>query len=130
MLLKEYRAISKDIDNDIREVFKKYGLNLDKRTAKVDEFGGTVKYTVTLADANLKDADGKDTTPEREHWKNVATYYGLKPEWLDKTVVFCNGTFTITGLGFWQAQRNVLLKRADGEIFVCSPSDIKARMPA
>lgn len=98
MLLKDYRKISKQVEDDLRAVMKKHGFDLKPFGAKIDERLGVVRMTLECRDVNHKGADGQATTPERERYKEFCVLVGMKPEWLDREIKCGRQTLKVVGL--------------------------------
>jgi hypothetical protein len=115
MDIKTYRTKADAINADLAALFEKHGLKMGKLTASVNESGGTVRYTITAADQNLKDArTGESVTPDHLYYVKSASLYGLKPEWLGQAFASGGRTYTVVGLKNTRARNKVVVRR-DGE---------------
>lgn len=122
MNLKAYRGISAAVSADLASTLAKYGLKMGKMSARVDEFCGTVRYTIEAADVNLKDASGEKTTPEAERYKQFgALLHGLEPEWLGRKLKMGGRTYTVDGMREGRSEKCVTITRDDGKTFVVKP---------
>lgn len=128
MNLKQYRTISGQVNAELKAVFKKYGFDLRKLSARVDETTGVIRWSIEGFDTKHKAANGESTSPERELWKKFATLYDLNPAWLGKAFRFGGKSYTITGLR-QRGKRNVLATR-DGKTYVFAPDDVSVFMQA
>ena len=125
--LAQYRKIAEALNRDLEATFAKHGLKMGKLSAGIDDFAGTVRYTITASDANLKDKDGNATTPEAQHFKRMAELCGLKPEWFG--LPFKNGTrdAKIVGMRLGKSAKSILFEM-DGKTFVMTPEEAKMRI--
>lgn len=127
MMLAAYKKISKALYADLDAVYAKHGFEVSKMSAGVDEFAGTVRLTVTLADSNLKDKSGAPTTPEAERFKHCASMLGMKPEWLGRTFRFGLSAESYTLLGMREGRSEkciVLLRASDKKRLVSQPEGV------
>lgn len=114
MDIKAYRAKAPSISADLAALFQKHGLKMDKLTASVDELGGTVRYSITAADTNLKDESGNAIDADALYYKNMAGMYDLKPEWLGRTFQSGGKIYKVVGLKNTKA-KNCVVILVDGE---------------
>lgn len=90
-LLKEFRA---DVQQALAGFAELHGLVLD--TNNGGTFGDTnYEFKVKFA---VKGENGEVLTQERQDFKQYATSYRLKPEWLGKSFTYQGRSYTITGL--------------------------------
>lgn len=120
MRLSEYKAFSAKMYLDLEVVFKAYGLKVGKLSAAIDEHAGTVRLSVTLNDAMLKDAGGNATTPEAERYKRLAQMFGCKPEWLGRT---SRQGYKLLGMKDTRSAKCMLIQR-DGRTYVATSIDV------
>lgn len=122
MTLDEYRRISKALNAELEATFKKYGLKLNRATARIDPYEGTVGVTIKLQDANLKDKDGNATTADAERFKKLCGLYGMTADALGLVMTVQGRKYEVVGMKDGRAEKNVLGKRDDGKVFVFKPS--------
>jgi len=87
------KTISEDIMEALKAVSLKHGVQFSYK-------GGT--FSTTSAKLRIEAAvvgdGGVVITSERRDFPVYAKMFGLQPEWLDKTFVHGNASYTITGL--------------------------------
>lgn len=98
MKLADYRLLAKQINADLEAVLEKNGFKVKRLNTSIDESLGILRLSIECADKNFKAADGSETSPERERYKQSARYIGLKPEWLDQVFSIGGSVYKITGL--------------------------------
>lgn len=126
MKLIEYRKIAKEVEADLRAVLARHGLDLRPFGARIDERGGRVSMKLECVDKNHKDADGNQTTPEREFYKANAGYVDMKPEWLDTMFSMGGATYSVAGMKP-RGAKCILIKRGDnGKVYVSTPESVAA----
>jgi hypothetical protein len=127
--LSEYRTIAPAINKELEELFKRHGLKMGKLGASIEEHTGTVRYSITCGDMNLKDASGNATSPEAERFKLHAHLFGMKPEWLGNSFTMRGAKYTIAGLKSGRSSKCVILEK-DDKRYVMTPEDVVLRMTA
>jgi hypothetical protein len=127
MKLADYRGIATQVNEELEAVFKKYGFRMGKLSASVAERDGTIRYSITVTDMNLKDESGEQTTAEALRFKNQAVIFGLKPEWLGQTVNMGGKDFTVAGLKGGRAEKCVLMTHG-GKTYVVRPIQLVQAM--
>lgn len=131
MTLNDFRKISEPLAKDLENVLLKYGFKLTKRTASIDSEAGTVRYTMQLADKNLKDDSGNATTPERRRFVQYASMHGLAPSDIDKTFRSGTKTYKVVGLrDSTRSTRPVICEEVggDGKRYVFAAILVKAQL--
>jgi hypothetical protein len=112
------RAVARILAAQIEEVVRGF----------VDEQGLAVKYGggAIAADGNsitlryevaIKNAEGIAETRERNDYKNLCTFFHLKPEWLDQEFTATGTVYNVSGLSQKSRKFPVLATRGDGKVF-------------
>lgn len=126
MKLTDYRKISKQVADDVAAALAKHGLKMKPFGARIDERLGVVRMTIECSDVNHKDADGLETTPERELYKSHALLFGLDPAWLDSKITFGRTEYAVAGLNKTRGAKNVLVRRcADNKMLVTTAEQVR-----
>jgi hypothetical protein len=128
MKFEQYKAIAKQIDEEINAVLAKHGLKIGRRNANVDELAGTIAYRVTLVDLNLTDDAGNKTTPERQRWLAFAPVFDLDLDWLDQKIKH-NPAYTVVGLREGKSEKCVVVEKG-GKRYVMRPDAVRLQMGA
>ncbi len=130
MDLKQLRVISSEIDHQIKKVFAQYGFNVTHRKASMDPDTGQLIWNLKLADINMRDKDGNQTSPEAERYRLFAQMYGLPSDGVGRTFQSYGGkTYKIIGLRGGRTQKSVVAER-DGKRYVFDPVDVKRHLAA
>lgn len=85
--LKKY---SPEIDAELKALFAKYGLKMNKRRAKIGS--GIIDYKIELTYTTEAGESAHEIA-----WKKYAAFEGLKPEWLGQSVRMNGQEWTICG---------------------------------
>ncbi len=125
MKLEAYRIISKPLYAELEAVYAKFGLNVGKLSASVNEEYGTINLRIELKDANLTDRKGEATTPERERFKQYHGLYALKAEWLGQTIRIGREDYVIAGLRGGKAVKQVVIMKGDRPYFIAAPEVVR-----
>lgn len=127
MKLAEYRKRMPAVNAALTAALKAHGLNVMKLNTGVDELAGTVRLTIEAADADLKDATGKPTTPEAERYKQFCEAFGLERSWLGKEY----DGHRLLGLSDRRGRANVVVLRvADGKRLLTDADSVRRRLGA
>lgn len=124
MKLAQYRTISQQVADDLTEVFKKYGLDMRKVNVVITEETGEMRYTIKVADANQRDADGNLTSPEALRYKTVASLINMKPEWLNRPFTMGGNHYTLEGMRETSSAKKLVIVR-NGKRFVSTVDAVR-----
>ena len=106
---------------DLKAFCAKHDLDYKKLRVVTDMFGG-VKFT-------LQTLDKLNTNAPKKHvadWEARCGEFGLKQEWLGKSLTFSNaGTYKIVGLLPRKRKNKVLLENANGKQASCTVASVK-----
>ena len=126
MKLIEYRKISASVNSAIEAALKVNGLKLNGGCrATINEQTGEISIRLTVLDPNHKDASGNSITPEAARWNELASLYGLKPEWLGQSYPNGGRQMKIVGLRKGNVKQPVLLE-CEGKNYIVTCEDIQA----
>lgn len=85
-------AFEQDVLKALGDFCATRGLIAETRGGQFGETDYTLKINFAVSE------NGKAMTYERQMFLKYAKNYGLKPEWLDKTITYKGETYTIVGL--------------------------------
>ena len=115
------RFLSTDIQQALVVVGAKYGISLTYKGARYEPTNATLKIEAAIIGAN-----GIALQKEREDFKLYAQMYGLKPEDLDKDILYGNNLYTIVGVNLRRPKYPIIAKRIyDGKTMLLTASGVK-----
>jgi hypothetical protein len=109
----------KEIDAEIAAVFKKYGIEITGRSARVDMADGEYKFKVRYA------------TPEgeaglKQKFETYAPMFDMDPSWFNKDFKMGGVVYTFVGFDLKKHKRPVLAKcQRDGKTYLLTPEQGK-----
>jgi hypothetical protein len=106
------KLIAKDIEEALKDVAKKYDVEIRYKGGSFTENHATLKIGVTSINES-----GKPLTNEENDFKIYASFFGLSSSLFGKSFVSNNETYTIVGLKPRSQKYPVLCERSDGKIF-------------
>jgi hypothetical protein len=115
------RLLRQEILDALKPLESKHGVSFSGDNAR---FGST--YVSFKIQAAITSSDGTVASKERTNFKELGSFYGLKPEWLDKDFTYHDRHYTIMGLNSRRSKNPVIVKRDDDKDFVM-PADLIVR---
>ena len=116
---REFDLFRKDLDEALRPLGEKYGLNFEQ--GKITY--GDISFTINLT-ATKKEIDGRVIDRAEEEFKQYCTLYSFKPEdWRAECHVGSDRrtVYLIAGLKLNARKNSVVIERkSDGKRFKCS----------
>lgn len=117
------RAITTAIETSLANLAKTHGIVIKYKGGNFTPENAVIKLELAI-----QSADGTAASRERSTWTQLATFYGLKPEWLDKTFNFYGKTFKIVGLNPKARTAPVIAANSNGKLFKFRSDDVKSAM--
>ena len=112
------RMLNKDVETALESVGKKFGLSLKT---------GSTRFTATTASIKLEAAvlnpDGTAETADAKSFKQMAHFFGLKPELLNQLVVIHGTSYYIRGLRPRSSRFPVIVERQEDGKMCKMPTD-------
>lgn len=119
MNLAKLNQIAPQLDAELAQVFAKYGLTVTHRKGQVDEALGTLKYAISLVDANAT------TSPEAKRWGQYAHYFDLPADGVGRLFSYNHKQFKIVGLRDSKSPKRVVAGH-NGKTYVFAPDTVRA----
>ena len=113
------RLLGDKIEEALQAVAKEYGVAIKRGNGTFEPSNFTMKIECSVV------VDGNVVTKEAEHFKRYATFYGMKPEDLGKTIRVGRDIYEITGMRLKAHKYPILGKRPDGRTFYLPLSSVK-----
>ena len=110
------KAMREDINEALKEVGKKYGIELHAGNASFTRDGMTGKFQLKLVSLG---SDGKVFNPAEGDFKSLCKLYGFEASALGRTFTSRGERYAITGLNA-KARKNIIIaeRAKDGAEFV------------
>lgn len=117
------RAVTTAIETSLTNLAKTHGIVIKYKGGNFTPDNAVIKLELAI-----QSADGTAVSRERSTWTQLATFYGLKPEWLDKTFNFYGKTFKIVGLNPKARTAPVIAANSNGKLFKFRQDDVQTAM--
>lgn len=120
------KQLSADMLEALKAVALKHGVQFSYKGGNFSSSSANFRI-----EAAVVGDGGVAETADRRCFKQYASLFDLKPEWLDKSFVHGNDTFTIIGLNTRKSKNPVLGKSANnGKTYIFPANTVKTLMIA
>lgn len=117
------RSARPDIEKDLAAFAAKHGLSVSVKNIKFSDssFEAKVEFSVLSS-------GGVAMTPERKHFIELASLYGVDPSFLDKSFRHGGHVYTVVGLNPKKRKNPIVMKRSDGSVRISGPEFVNLYM--